>query len=278
MRKLPPTGGEGFMMGSPSNETGRDATREDWHNVVLTKAFYAGVYEVTQSQWQQVMGDVRSWPAKWNNNDYKLTRPVEQVSYYDIREKLGADDAAVDWPANDAVTASSFMGRLRTKTGLAGFDLPTDAQWEYACRAGTTGALNDGTVNLTNTTSDARLDLLGRYQYNGGKVWNGTAWVDPATDCTRENATAAVGSYAPNAWGLYDMHGNVWEWCLDWYVGNLGTGAVSDPVGADSGSIRVRRGGSWYNTASDCRSAYRGDYVPSFRYYIIGFRLVRTLP
>jgi formylglycine-generating enzyme required for sulfatase activity len=277
MRQIPPTGGEGFMMGSPSNETGRDGTREDWHKVTLTKAFYVGVYEVTQSQWQQVMGDVWSWPAKWSNNDYRLTRPVEQVSYYDIRENTNnTDDAAVDWPANDAVTAGSFMGRLQTKTGLAGFDLPTDAQWEYACRAGTTGALNDGTVNLTNTTSDARLDALGRYQYNGGKVWDGTSWDDPATDCTTENATAAVGSYAPNAWGLYDMHGNVWEWCLDWYADAMSGGY--DPKGAVSGSRRVGRGGSWRNTASSCRSAIRGSDGPSDRYHSLGFRLVRTLP
>jgi formylglycine-generating enzyme required for sulfatase activity len=277
MRQIPPTGGEGFMMGSPSNETGRDGAREDWHDVVLTKDYYAGVYEVTQSQWQQVMGDVWSWPAKWSNNDYRLTRPVEQVSYYDIRENTNnTDDAAVDWPANDAVTAGSFMGRLQTKTGLAGFDLPTDAQWEYACRAGTTGALNDGTVNLTNTTSDARLDALGRYQYNGGKVWDGTSWDDPATDCTTENATAAVGSYAPNAWGLYDMHGNVWEWCLDWYADAMSGGY--DPKGAVSGSRRVGRGGSWRNTASSCRSAYRGSDGPSDRYPSLGFRLVRTLP
>jgi len=279
MRQIPPTGGEGFMMGSPSNETGRDGTREDWHKVTLTKAFYAGVYEVTQSQWQQVMGDVRPWPARWNNNDYKLTRPVEQVSYYDIRENINnTDDAAVDWPANDAVTAGSFMGRLRTKTGLAGFDLPTDAQWEYACRAGTSGALNDGTVNITNTSSDARLDLLGRYQYDGGKVWNGTAWVDPATDCTTANATAEVGAYLPNAWGLYDMHGNVWEWCLDWDAGNLGTAPVEDPTGAVSGSARVCRGGGWCIPASGCRSAYRNSYGPSIRYSNLGFRLFRTLP
>ena len=267
------------MMGSPVNETGRNATREAQVQAVLTKGYYVGVYEVTQSQWEQVMGDVRSWPAKWSNNDYRLTRPVEQVSYYDIRENINnTDDAAVNWPANDAVTPGSFMGRLRTKTGLAGFDLPTDAQWEYACRAGTSGALSDGTVNLTNSTSDARLDLLGRYQYDGGKVWNGTAWVDPATDCTTANATAEVGSYLPNAWGLYDMHGNVWEWCLDWYAGNLGTAPAEDPAGAVSGSYRVIRGGTWLNPASSCRSAYRRNDDPSSRYHSFGFRLVRTLP
>jgi len=274
MRQIPPTSGEGFMMGSPVNETGRNAAREDWHKVVLTQAFYAGVYEITQSQWEQVMGDVRSWPARWNNNDYRLTRPVEQVSYYDIRENSNnTDDPAVDWPANDAVTAGSFMGRLRAKTGLAGFDLPTEAQWEYACRAGTAGALNDGTANITNINSDARLDALGRYAYNGGKI-NGTT--DPAQGCTTENATAEVGSYAPNAWGLYDMHGNVWEWCLDWYADAMTGG--EDPVGADSGSSRVRRGGSWSYTASYCRSAFRINRAPSARDVDIGFRLFRTLP
>ena len=277
MRRIDSTGGEGFWMGSPSNETGRNVAREAQVRTWLTKGYYVGVYQVTQSQWQQVMGDVRSWPSKWNNNEYNLTRPVEQVSYYDIRENIdNTDDAAVDWPANDAVTPGSFMGRLRTKTGLAGFDLPTDAQWEYACRAGTSGALSDGTVNLTNTTSDARLDLLGRYQYDGGKVWDGTAWADPATDCTAANATAAVGSYAPNAWGLYDMHGNVWEWCLDWFADAMSGG--DDPKGAASGSSRVRRGGSWDSSASYCRSACRSGDGPSRRANYLGFRLVRTLP
>ena len=276
MRRVGPTEGAGFTMGSPGNESYRTTAREAQVQAVLTKGYYVGVYEVTQGQWQQVMGDVRSWPAKWSNNDHKLTRPVEQVSYFDIRENPANSAIAPNWPQSDAVHANSFMGRLRSKAGLAGFDLPTEAQWEYACRAGTTGALNDGTVNITNTNSDARLDLLGRYERNGGKVWNGTAWVDPATDCTTANATAAVGSYAPNAWGLYDMHGNVWEWCLDWYADAMAGG--DDPVGAGSGSFRVSRGGSWYNAASYCRSAFRDRNVPSNRNSDIGFRLFRTLP
>ena len=264
-----------FMMGSPANENGRTAASETYHQVTLTKDFYVGVFGITQGQWQQVMGDVRSLPGYWNNEAARMTRPIEQVSYYDIREKIAnTDDAAVDWPNNSLVTAGSFMGRLRARTGLLTFDLPTDAQREYACRAGTTTALNSGAV-LTNTTTDASLNLLGRYAYNGGKI-NGTT--DPAQGCGATNATAKVGSYLPNAWGLYDMHGNVWEWCLDWYVADLTGVAVTDPKGAGSGSNRVGRGRGWDNTASICRSAFRSSLTPSHRTFNIGFRLVRTLP
>ncbi len=247
--------------------------------VTLTKPFYAGVYEVTQKQWQQVMGDVRNWPSKWNNTEYRDTRPVEQVSYYDIRENpANSDDPAVNWPSNSAVTANSFMGRVRAKTGIEGFDLPTEAQWECLCRAGTQTYYSDGISGAPNTTSNAQMDALGRYQYNGGKCWNGASWVDPGQSTTTTGATATVGSYLPNTWGLYDTHGNVWEWCLDWYTNSLGTAAVTDPAGADSGSYRVGRGGSWGNTASYCRSADRSGIDPSGRGSNLGFRLVRTLP
>jgi formylglycine-generating enzyme required for sulfatase activity len=287
MRKIPATGAEGFKMGSPPTEAGRDGTAEDWHDVVLTKDYYVGVYEVTQNQWQRAMGDKRSWPSKWNSPDYLLTRPVEWVSYFDIRENPTSNSAiSPNWPESDAVGADSFMGRMRAKTGQAGFDLPTEAQWEYACRAGTTGALSDGTVNLTNNNSDARLDLLGRYQHNGGRILVGATWYEPdnalalgsVAAVTTANATAAVGSYLPNAWGLYDMHGNVLEWCLDWYVPNLGTGMAVDPEGAATSSGRMFRGGSYINPASACRSAFRYNNEPTTRNSFFGFRLVRTLP
>jgi len=265
MRKIPPTDGT-FKMGSPSDETGRTAAREAQVDVSLTKAYYVGIYQVTQYQWERVMGD---WPSYFNNTDYWRTRPLENRSWNDIRGGT--------WPGDPAGTgqpaAGTFIDKLCAKTDVPGFDLPTDAQWEYACRAGTTGALNDGTVNLTNTTSDARLDLLGRYKANGGYVDGVT---EPAQGCGPANGTAIVGSYAPNEWGLYDTHANVWNWCLDGYADAMSGG--EDPLGAESGSYRVLRGGSWYDPASNCRSAYRVYGPPLYRGNGIGFRLVRTLP
>ena len=196
------------------------------------------------------------------------------MSYVQIRplcllreNPANSDDPAVDWPNNSAVNATSFMGKLRAKTGLSTFDLPTESQWEYACRAVTTTALNTG-HNLTSGSSDPRMDVAGRYWYNGGSGYS--------LSCPTSAGTAEAGSYLPNAWGLYDMHGNVWEWCLDWYGTYPGT--VTDPEGAASGSYRMRRGGSWNSEAYVCRSAYRNGNGPDYRNLVIGFRAARTLP
>jgi hypothetical protein len=201
MRKIPATGGLGFLMGAPQGETGSSSST--LHSVMLTQDFYIGIYEVTQRQYSQLM-NVK--PSLFTNTVYWESRPVERVSYDTIRGT--AAQSGGGWPTTDAVFETSVIGRLRSKTGLAGFDLPTDAQWEYACRAGTVTSLNNG-MNITNTTRDANLATLGRYRYNGGLINDGTA-TSPA-DCTPENGTATVGSYLPNAWGLYDMHGNVGE-------------------------------------------------------------------
>lgn len=254
----------GYTMGSPTSELGRDSD-ETQHQVTLTKDFYIGVFEVTQKQWERVMG---AWPSYFNNATYRDARPVEQVSYYDIRENPANSAIDPHWPQSSQVHADSFMGKLRAKTGLATLDLPTESQWEYACRAGTGTALNSG-YNLISTGSDPRMSEVGRYWYNGGSGYtrNGDTSV----------GTAKVGSYLPNQWGLYDMHGNMEEWCLDWDGTYPGT--VTDPAGAASGSYRVLRGGSWYsNRARRCRSAYRNYNCPSRRAYSYGFRLSRTLP
>ena len=232
------------------------------YNVTISKPFYIGVFEVTQRQYELVMG---SKPSYFSNVSYYATRPVEKVSYNMIR----GSSSGAGWPSSSAVDSTSFIGKIRAKTGIDEFDLPTEAQWEYACRAGTATHYNNG-KNYTNSSQDPAMDEVGRYWYNGGSGYS--------SSCTAVNGTAAVGSYLPNAWGLYDMHGNVCEWCRDWY-GSLSSG-VSDPVGSSSGSYRVLRGGGWNFSANYCASSNRNGNDPSdsSSYYGYGFRLVRTLP
>lgn len=240
-----------FQMGSPTTELGRSSS-ETQHSVTISKPFYLGVFEMTQKQWQLVTGGTPS--------DYRGdTRPVERVSYNDIRGSL----VGANWPTHGQVDADSFLGKLRARTAL-NLDLPTEAQWEYACRAGTTTALNNG-KDLENTSQDPAMAEVGRYTYNSGNSGS-------SDGKGGYSYHTKVGMYRANAWGLYDMHGNVWEWCLDWY-GNYATGAQTDPSGAASGSYRVLRGGCWYYYAYYCRSAYRYYYYPSYRYYYFGFRL-----
>ena len=204
-------------------------------NVKLTKPFFCGLFEVTQKQYTLVTG---ANPSSFSGD----TLPVEKVSYNTIR---GSSNGA-KWPSSSAVDSSSFMGKLRSRTGLD-FDLPTEAQWEYACRAGTTTTYSYGNSE------------------NGNYMWYTS---------NSSSKTHPVGSKSANPWGLYDMHGNVWEWCLDWY-GTLAYG--TDPKGSSSGSYRVHRGGSWNVSADYCTSSHRSYSTLSDGYYYRGFRLVRTL-
>ena len=217
------------------------------YNVKLTKAFYIGVFEVTQRQYTLIMGT--------NPSDYKGDkRPVEQVSW----EMIRGNATTYNWPNVKTVGSDSFAGRISKRTGKS-FDLPTEAQWEYACRAGTTSLYNNG----GNTEND--LKKVGRYS---GNTSDGKGGYSQHT---------VVGSYASNAWGLYDMHGNNWEWCLDWF-GDL-TSNVTDPKGPTSGGWRIFRGGSWYYYGADaCQNTYRYNRVPSsFSNYYYGFRICMTL-
>ena len=221
-----------FIMGSPENELGReDRLDEKLHSVIISKPFYIGKYEVTQSQYSALMDENPSRFIGANN-------PVETVSYED---------------------AKAFCDKMNLKylnilpKGYK-FALPTEAQWEYACRAGTNSALNNG-KNLTKIEGDCpNLDEVAWYSENSGKT------------------THEVGQKKPNAWGIYDMHGNVWEWCRDWY-GEYPKDDATDPTGAYSGSDRVFRGGGWDGGAGLCRSAFRHYFNPDLRGGILGFRL-----
>ena len=205
------------------------------YDVTLTKPYYMGVFEVTQKQYELVTGNK---PSNWSGD----TLSVEQVSWNTIR----GDSSTHNWPTVKTVDSNSFVGRLQARTGLD-FDLPTEAQWEYACRAGTTTAY-----------------------YWGDSMDGAYAWYNGNSS----SKTHPVGTKTPNAWGLYDMSGNVWEWCLDWY-GSLSSG--EDPEGSSSGSDRVRRGGSWDGSADRCTSSVRGYDFSSGGSNIDGFRIVRTL-
>ncbi len=227
-----------FLMGSPTSERGYSPD-ETLHQVALSRAFYIGVFEVTQKQWERVMG---SWPSLFCETTVRDARPVESISYEAIRGVA----AGASWPLNNSVDSASFLGRLRSRTGLSGLDLPTEAQWEYACRAGTSTSLNSG-KDITSLTTCNNLAEVGRYAYDGGL---------PSTSLSVDFGSALVGSYLPNAWGLYDMHGNVREWCLDWYWDYSATAV--DPVGPSTGTLRVLRGGDWCETRAQwCRSAAR---------------------
>ena len=254
LRKIP---AGTFIMGSPSNEVGRINGEMPQHEVTLTQGFYIGVFECTQKQWELVMGTESPSLYKWD------ARPVERVSYDMIRGTSAT--AGAGWPTyGHQVDSTSFMGKLQAKTGLV-FDLPTEAQWEYACRAGTTTALNSG-KNLISTAQDDNMAEVGRYSFNQSDGKGGYS------------EHTKVGSYLPNVWGLYDMHGNVCEWCLDWYEASSSSmAAAMDPVGPTSwitGENRVGRGGSWNGGTSGCRSAYRGGGVPSSSSSGNGFRVV----
>jgi formylglycine-generating enzyme required for sulfatase activity len=219
-----------FQMGSPGAEPGRvdDETR---HLVKITKPFYLGVYEITQQQYEKVMG-----ARPWQGEDYV---------------KEGADYPAVYVSHVDAV---EFCRKLSKEEGVE-YRLPTEAEWEYACRAGTTTAYSFG-------DDEAKLGQCAWYE--------NSAW-----DIGEEYAHR-VGQKLPNPWGLYDIHGNVFEWCQDLYALYGNEKVVSDPVGSAQGVYRVFRGGSFTNPPSSVRSAYRATDQPVSRADSLGFRVVRT--
>ena len=189
-------------------------------------------------------------PSLHYNDSYYSTRPVEHVTY----EMIRGISYGSQWPSSSSVDSTSFMGKIRSRTGLTALDLPTEAEWEYACRAGTTTALNSGKNLTSDYGSCANLSAVGRNWYNQAQK-NGR-------DVTTASGTNKVGCYTPNSWGLYDMHGNVREWCLDW-SGTHSSDSVIDPKGASSGSYRVTKGGSCECSPFYCRSGSRTSIEPA---------------
>lgn len=269
-----------WTMGSTALEQlGRVAVREATHQVSLTNNYYIGVYEVTQSQWSQV---ATNSSIAANFTVERFMRPMESVSYNEIRlkansyaEATAAEIADYSWPKDP--NPSSFLGLLRLKTGID-FDLPSEAQWEFAARAGNgVGYWNNGSA-MQNAASDNNLNPLGRYAGNSASSPTGST-------APSVGGTAISGSYAPSTWGIYDMHGNVHEFCLDWNEDDITTygGKVNidpaDPaktLSGVAGSLRVARGGNYALGAHNCRPAYRGSNTPTQRNNNIGFRVVCT--
>ena len=225
-----------FMMGSPADELGRSKD-EKQHRVGLTREYWLGKYEVTQRQWKAVM---RNNPSRFKGNDY----PVEQVSWKEAKKFCAK---------------LNLLYREELRSLGYRFDLPTEAQWEYACRAGTTAALNNGNKLDKVWGKSSNLEKIAWYGQNSGQ------------------SVHEVGKKEKNKWGLYDMHGNIYEWCRDWY-GPYQEDSVDDPVGPPDGRRKVRRGGSWSDAVpnSSHRSASRVSYPPDFKHRDTGFRLVLT--
>jgi len=226
-------------MGSPTSEKDR-GTDEAQVQVKIGKGYWMALAECTQGQWKAIMNTTPAHQsAKGNSygeaNGLGSDHPMYFVSWEDAQEFITKLNGSVTLPAGWKVA------------------LPTEAQWEYACRAGTETAFSFGSV------------LNGKQANCAGMVPYGTTVKGPYLE-----KTCTVASYAANAWGLHDMHGNVWEWCADWYGSKLPGG--SDPTGPSSGVFRVHRGGSWSDVAANCRAANRDRNGPGYRRNDLGFR------
>ncbi len=219
-----------FTMGSPDSEPGRSSFEGPQHKVTISEGFYLGKYEVTQGQWEAVMGT-----SPWSGRSYVQSNP-------------GHPAVHVSWD-----DAQAFVQKLNAAAGSELYRLPTEVEWEYSCRSGTTTRWSFG-----DNESD-----LGDYAWYRSNAWD-----------AGEQYAHEVGTKKASPWGLHDMHGNVSEWCEDW-SGSYSGSAQTDPPGPSAGSFRVQRGGAFLSSARNVRSADRFLNSPAFRDIIFGFRLLR---
>jgi formylglycine-generating enzyme required for sulfatase activity len=241
-----------FMMGSPIGEPGR-ADDEEQHQVTLTQGFYLAVTEVTQGQWRRIMGGNPSYFADCGDDC-----PVETVSWDDCQE---------------------FIRRLNKSEKTDKYRLPTESEWEYACRAGSKTELYTGPMEVLGGNNAPALGKIAWYGGNSCAEYEGavdcSGWPEKQEPCSRCGPHPVAGKM-PNAWGLFDMLGNVWEWCQDWYEEKYPAGPVTNPSGPSTGDDRVCRGGSWDGYAAGCRAATRYSEEADYKDRLMGLRLAMT--
>jgi formylglycine-generating enzyme required for sulfatase activity len=245
-----------FTMGSPAQEAWRG--KDETQHQVTVSSFFLAKNEVTQKEYRDLMGNN---PCNFSGDNL----PVENVTWYEAVQYCNARSRKEGLTPTYTVTGNN----VQWNRNADGYRLPTEAEWEYACRAGTTMPFNVGnniTVNQAN--------WYGTYPYTIETHYFSQQELEVRPGEYRQR-TVPAGSFAPNTWGLFDMHGNVWEWCWDYY-GEYSTAAQTDPTGAATGSFRVHRGGGWNDFAKHIRSAYRAAMPPNEGMYNIGFRLARN--